>query len=242
MLLGWIIGLAVLAVWYGSYWTIRKDDAESGMPGCYMCIAYIPLMISPVITVSTIFYFLHIYEWDAAGPFVVSLIAPGVYMVIQDKRKEREDAKEMKEKFLNMRGFGYEEMSLDDFLRLLKAYDTTVLVDVRGSSYPVPRKEFTHEMLSQALEKHDIKYVSLPALGINKYDAPNFWEYGKPEGETARKKYRNSLDSETARQALAYLRKLAQFNDSVALMCVESRDEECHRDVILQYLRENRNG
>ena len=100
MLLGWIIGLAVLAVWYGSYWTIRKDDAESGMPGCYMCIAYIPLMISPVIIVSTIFYFLHIYGWDAAGPFIVSLIAPGVYMVIQDKRKERKDAKEMKEKFM----------------------------------------------------------------------------------------------------------------------------------------------
>lgn len=178
MLLAWIIGLAVLAVWYGSYWTVRKD---------------------------------------------------------------REDAKEMKEKFLNVRGFGYEEKSLDDFLRLLKAYDTTVLVDVRGSSYPVPRKEFTHEMLSQTLEKHDIKYVSLPALGINKYDAPNFWEYGTPEGDTARKKYRNSLDSETAQQALAYLRKLAH-NDSVALMCVESRDEKCHRDVILQYLRGNRNG
>lgn len=32
MLLAWIIGLAVLVVWYGSYWTIRKDDAESGMP------------------------------------------------------------------------------------------------------------------------------------------------------------------------------------------------------------------
>lgn len=46
------------------------------------------------------------------------------------------------------------------------------------------------------------------------------------------------LDSEVAREALSYVEELARVEPAVGLLCFERSERNCHRDVILQRIKQ----
>lgn len=134
-------------------------------------------------------------------------------------------------------GIGYEGQTLKRFIQTLKNHKTTVLVDVRLN--PISRKKgFSKTKLSEALSQHGIRYVHLRELGNPKDNRCGFWDTYTPAWEAARENYRCMLNSEAAREALAYVEELAHVEPAVGLMCFERSECNCHRDVILQRIKQ----
>lgn len=137
----------------------------------------------------------------------------------------------------NIFGIGYEGVTLDEFIQTLKNREATVLVDVRLN--PISRKKgFSKTKLSEALSQHGIRYVHLRELGNPKENRDGFWDTYTPAWEAARENYRFMLDSEAAREALTYIEELALVEPAVGLMCFERAECNCHRDVILQRIKQ----
>lgn len=139
--------------------------------------------------------------------------------------------------FSNIFGIGYEGVTFEEFVQTLKNREATVLVDVRLN--PISRKKgFSKTKLSEALGQHGIRYVHLRELGNPKENRDGFWDTYTPAWEAARENYRFMLDSEAAREALAYVEELACVEPAVGLMCFERLECNCHRDVILQRIKQ----
>ncbi|WP_455116106.1 DUF488 domain-containing protein [Rothia aeria] len=137
----------------------------------------------------------------------------------------------------NIFGIGYEGVTLDEFIQTLKNREATILVDVRLN--PISRKKgFSKTKLSEALGQHGIRYVHLRELGNPKENRDGFWDTYTPAWEAARENYRFMLDSEAAREALTYIEELARVEPAVGLMCFERAECNCHRDVILQRIKQ----
>jgi uncharacterized protein (DUF488 family) len=131
---------------------------------------------------------------------------------------------------------GYEKhRDVDAFAVMLASAGVERLVDVR--ELPISRKRgFAKTALSEALERAGIEYVHVKALGNPK----TFRDlYKSGEVEAGRSGYERFLLSERL-DALASLEALLQEKRS-ALMCVESDQSICHRDVIFEALCEHRN-
>ena len=110
-------------------------------------------------------------------------------------------------------------------------------MDVRLN--PISRKKgFSKTKLSEALGQHGIRYVHLRELGNPKENRDGFWDTYTPAWEAARENYRCMLDSEAAREALSYVEELARVEPAVGLMCFERSECNCHRDVILQRIKQ----
>jgi uncharacterized protein (DUF488 family) len=110
-----------------------------------------------------------------------------------------------------------------------------VLVDVR--ELPISRKRgFAKTALSEALERVGVEYLHLKSLG-NPKEFRDLYKSGDVEG--GRSKYERFLLAERL-EALASLDALLHEKRS-ALMCVETDQSVCHRDVILDALRSRRN-
>lgn len=127
---------------------------------------------------------------------------------------------------------GYEGRSPEDFVATLVAAGVTRLVDVR--ELPLSRKKgFSKSALSQLLDAAGIEYVHVRALGNPKPNRERYWAGDIEGGASA---YRDHLRA-NSQQALDDL--LLSIDDQPAcLMCFERDHEVCHRDVIVDSLRE----
>lgn len=159
-------------------------------------------------------------------------VGPGVKM-----ESGLEDLRGPTVMFSNIFGIGYEGVVFEEFVQTLKNRGATVLVDVRLN--PISRKKgFSKTKLSEALGQHGIRYVHLRELGNPKDNRDGFWDTYTPAWEAARENYRFMLNSEAAREALAYVEELARVEPAVGLMCFERSECNCHRDVILQRIKQ----
>jgi uncharacterized protein (DUF488 family) len=128
---------------------------------------------------------------------------------------------------------GYENYhDSDAFARVLAAAGVERLIDVR--EIPISRKRgFAKTALSEALANAGIEYLHIRALG-NPKDFRDLYKSGKVSaGKSA---YRRFLLSER-REELADLAGILKEKRS-ALMCVEHDSKICHRQVILDALRD----
>ncbi len=124
---------------------------------------------------------------------------------------------------------GHSTRALEDFLRLLRAYGVTYLVDVRTVPRSRHNPQFNRETLRQELEGNGIGYEHLPALGglrKPRADSPNTgWRNAS---------FRGYADHMRTPEFEAGLHRLVELAgpERVAIMCAEAVPWRCHRSLI----------
>lgn len=127
--------------------------------------------------------------------------------------------------------FGYEGLSIESFIARLKEVGISVVVDVR--QLPLSRKKgFSKTAFAEALNRHSIEYMHVPALGCP-----------KPVRDAFRK---NPNWEDYTRGFLAHLRKqknaVAEVTSvsrtsTACLVCFESDFNYCHRSMVAAAIR-----
>jgi uncharacterized protein (DUF488 family) len=127
---------------------------------------------------------------------------------------------------------GYERRSLDELIGRLVDAGVERLVDVR--ELPLSRRPgFSKTALGEALRDAGIEYLHMKALGNPKPNRERYWS-GDIEGGAAA--YRQHLNN-GSRPALIELAESLDHHPA-CLLCFERDYTECHRDVIVEVLRE----
>ncbi|MGE5603761.1 MAG: DUF488 family protein [Nitrososphaerales archaeon] len=121
---------------------------------------------------------------------------------------------------------GYGARSLDAFFAVLKANDITYLIDIRSAPYSRFKPEFSKQALEAAARAAGFTYVYMgDTLGGQPQDA-TCYEDGKVV-------YDRVKERPFFRDGMARLRRAAERNLRVALMCSEGKPEQCHRTVLI---------
>lgn len=128
---------------------------------------------------------------------------------------------------------GYEGRDIDSFVASLLDSRIDVVADVR--LMPISRKKgFSKTRLGQALTEAGIEYTHLRGLGNPKENRAPFWDGRLDVG---RARFRDVLRSEEAQADLDRLAEHAQ-QSRVAVLCFEKDESRCHRQVVLETVRE----
>jgi len=129
---------------------------------------------------------------------------------------------------------GHGNKKIDVFLNELNSYNISHLVDVRTSPYSKYNPQFNREMLKNDLEKVGITYVYLGEnLGGLPSDRSCYID-GKVDYDLIKEK-------EFFKEGLKRLIIANSKNLNVAIMCSESKPEECHRSKLIgqELLKQN---
>ena len=129
---------------------------------------------------------------------------------------------------------GHGTKKIEAFLNELNSYKISYLVDVRTSPYSKYNPQFNREMLKNDLEKIGITYVYLGGnLGGLPSDRSCYVD-GKVDYDLIKEK-------EFFKEGLKRLIKAYEKNLNVAIMCSESKPEECHRSKLIgqELLKQN---
>lgn len=130
----------------------------------------------------------------------------------------------MEQKLLYSIGHG--NRSIEDFIELLIQNNIQFILDVRSMPYSKYYPHFNREALDNILKMNNIKYVFMgDSLGGRPNDITCYTN-GKVDYEKIKSKmfYQEGLD----RVITAFEKDL-----SIALMCSESKPQECHRSKLI---------
>lgn len=125
---------------------------------------------------------------------------------------------------------GYSGKSIGSFVETLQAAGVTALVDVRHLPASRFRPEFSKRNLRDRIESSGIQYLHKRELGIpsavrRAHGYPNhsndLWDW---------------YEAEVLETHLGDLDWIPQETDTIAVMCVESDPEKCHRTVLARAL------
>lgn len=125
---------------------------------------------------------------------------------------------------------GYQERTVIDFIRALRAAKVTTLVDIRA--VPISRRaEFRKNALASLLDDAGIRYVGIPRLGTPK----ELRDRLKIDGNYGAffRDFRAHMICQRA--ALRQLLDLSS-SERVALLCFERVAAQCHRSVVAAYV------
>ncbi|MGD6934953.1 MAG: DUF488 family protein [Candidatus Bathyarchaeia archaeon] len=124
---------------------------------------------------------------------------------------------------------GHSTRSIEEFIEILKAYNITLLVDVRTIPRSRHNPQFNKENLPNTLKHYAIKYLSMPDIGglrHPKKDSINLaWENSSFRG------YADFMQTKEFTENLLKLIVLAKEN-CLAIMCAEALPWRCHRNLI----------
>lgn len=124
---------------------------------------------------------------------------------------------------------GYEGRTADEFVRILKAFQVEVLVDVRER--PLSRKRgFAKSALARLLSGVGKSYRHMGALGSPKQLRAELHR----EGDYRRffRQYKALMSTPEKAGAIEALTRLLQDGKKVCLMCFEKDAEMCHRKIV----------
>jgi uncharacterized protein (DUF488 family) len=128
---------------------------------------------------------------------------------------------------------GHSDRSLEEFVRLLQAHGTTLVVDVRTMPGSRHNPQYSRDTLPQDLHQAGIGYIHMPGLGglrRRRPDSPNTgWKNASFQG------YADYMLTPEFQQALEELLDRAK-GERVALMCAEAVPWRCHRSLIADAL------
>ena len=131
---------------------------------------------------------------------------------------------------------GYEGISLESYLTKLIKNNVNILYDVRKN--PLSRKfGFSKGILSNALEKFEIEYRHIPALGIISKKRKNL--NSKQDYKVLFDEYKKILPEKSIH--LQELINTLNQGKNIALTCFEKKPKSCHRHCISDYLTNNSN-
>ena len=128
---------------------------------------------------------------------------------------------------------GHSTRALNEFVELLRAYNVTLVADVRSSSHSRHNPQFSKETLSAALKLAGVKYIHMPEIGglrRPKHDSVNnAWRNKSFRG------YADYMQTKEFTENLLKLVALARENH-LAIMCAEALPWRCHRSLIADAL------
>jgi uncharacterized protein (DUF488 family) len=128
---------------------------------------------------------------------------------------------------------GHSTHPIDEFIRMLQAYQIALLVDVRTIPGSRRNPQFNREELEYALQSHGIDYLHLKELGGLRHPA-------RASTNTAWKNssFRGYADYMQTGEFLAGVQRLVELARSrqTAIMCAEAVPWRCHRSLIADAL------
>jgi uncharacterized protein (DUF488 family) len=128
---------------------------------------------------------------------------------------------------------GHSTRTLEAFIRLLQAYQVTLVVDVRTVPRSLHNPQFNRETLPDSLRAADIDYEHIPGLGglrRTRADSPNkAWRNASFRG------FADYMQTDEFEESLDSLIDRA-CKDRVAVMCAEAVPWRCHRSLIADAL------
>ena len=121
---------------------------------------------------------------------------------------------------------GHGNKKFEDFLKELSSFDIKYLIDVRTSPYSKYNPQYNHELLKNNLEAVNITYVYMgDNLGGLPSDRSCYID-GKVSYDLIKVK-------DFFKKGLERLIKAYEKDINVAVMCSESKPEECHRSKLI---------
>jgi len=136
-----------------------------------------------------------------------------------------------------MIGIGYEGLPLERFVERLVAEGIEMVVDVRLNA--ISRKVgYSKRALANALEAAGLHYVHDPRLGNPKDNRAAYGDATSAEGRTVRERFRARLDEGDGAAAVRDLADLVR-QYAVAVLCYEANEMHCHRQQVMDAVRES---
>ena len=124
---------------------------------------------------------------------------------------------------------GHSTRSLEDFLKLLKHYGITELIDIRTIPKSRHNPQFNGQELAHVLKNHHIGYrhqKNLGGLRHTRFDSINTaWHNASFRG------FADYMQTEEFENGIKELIKIAQ-KKTVVIMCAEAVPWRCHRSLI----------
>lgn len=143
-----------------------------------------------------------------------------------------ENAKPTKNDF-TLYSIGYEGKTVEHFTNQLIMEDIKVLCDIRKNALSM-KYGFSKKQLKNVLENAGIKYIHIPALGIDSDKRQQL--NTKEDYDNLFKNYElNSLAKRD--EEISELYKLFFVNKRIALMCFEADHKLCHRSRTIEALK-----
>lgn len=122
---------------------------------------------------------------------------------------------------------GHGNKDIEEFIAELKSFSIQYLLDIRSKPFSKWSPQYNQNELKSELEKNNIKYVFLGnTLGGLPDDRSCYNDDGKVVYELIKNK-------EFFKQGLQRLITANEKNINVAIMCSESKPEECHRSKLI---------
>jgi uncharacterized protein (DUF488 family) len=140
---------------------------------------------------------------------------------------------ESEKKSLLVMTIGHSTHTIEEFICLLQAHETTCVVDVRTIPRSRHNPQFNKTSLPRSLKKAGLGYVHIPGLGGLRHtlpDSPNRgWENASFRG------YADYMQTPGFEQSLEELIRLVK-REQIVLMCAEALPWRCHRSLIADAL------
>jgi uncharacterized protein (DUF488 family) len=119
---------------------------------------------------------------------------------------------------------GYEGRSTGDLLSTLRAAEIRLLLDIRHSAVSMYRPELSKRNFSELLAREGIEYLHVPQWGVPRAIRTQAIEAGSRE-PIWRWYDENVVEPFFARN----LHRFLNMGNPLAMMCMETDPEECHR-------------
>jgi uncharacterized protein (DUF488 family) len=122
---------------------------------------------------------------------------------------------------------GYGKRSIEESIDLLEQHEVRFLVDVRSAPYSRYQPDFSHDTLKTHLRAHAITYLYMgEELGGRPKDRSCYDEQDRVLYDVCRQR-------PAFRHGIERLRTAWEQGRRVALLCSESRPENCHRSKLI---------
>ncbi len=122
---------------------------------------------------------------------------------------------------------GHGNKKIEDFLNELKSFNIIFLLDIRSKPFSKWNPQFNQNVLKLKLEKNGIKYVYVgDTLGGLPADRSCYDDHGKVVYDLIKEKA-------FFKEGLERLTTANEKNINLAIMCSETKPEECHRSKLI---------
>ena len=122
---------------------------------------------------------------------------------------------------------GHGNKKIEDFIDELKSFDIHFLLDVRSKPYSKWNPQFNQAQLKLELERNDITYVFVGDVLGGLPDDRSCYNY---EGKVV---YDLIKEKDFFKEGLMRLSTANAKRINLAIMCSESKPEECHRSKLI---------
>jgi uncharacterized protein (DUF488 family) len=128
---------------------------------------------------------------------------------------------------------GHSTRSFEEFVEILKAFNITLLMDIRAVPQNRHSPQFNKDQLSNTLKFEGIKYLSLPSIGGMRH--PKKDSINLALRNSSFRGYADFMQTKEFTENLLKIIVLAKEN-CLAIMCAEALPWRCHRNLISDML------